>query len=549
MKSNLIRVRLNILFAIVALILFLAVGLVFYRSTKIAVVYSKEKELETLSQETSNKIERFLFERYGDIQVLSESPVLTRNNIETKLKTEYLDSVMKAYKTYDYIVATDSFGKIKAYSGKGIGDINYDEWVGRIAGTNTYVSDFTYLPRENAYVIYLAAPLKDSSGNITGAVFERVNCEAIKDIVNNVKLGTTGYAFFASSKDEYMVPNQNKNKSAENIGANSNSGITYYDLEGKKFISAYYKLSKYDSQNVNWYLFVEQSQIEAFEISNNLGKFTLIVVLISVLAIFVLIIYMSRVISTPFNLMNTSLKSMEQKVIKITGELEKSVIRAKHLESLAAMSSGIAHEIKNPLTSIKGYAQLIKIELSDSNMASDVDIIIDEVERLNRIVDRFLSFARPKELKLKPAKVNDVIIETVKTLELELKKSNIKLSFYIKETPYVMLDFDEMEQVIMNLVLNSIQSIEKDGEIKITTGYEKLLDMVFIIIKDNGMGIKNEDTDKIFEPFYTTKDKGTGLGLAICSRIIENHKGFIELNSEYGSGTEFIIKLPATKDW
>ena len=228
---------------------------------------------------------------------------------------------------------------------------------------------------------------------------------------------------------------------------------------------------------------------------------------------------------------------------------QQQLIFSERMRSLGELAAGLAHEIKNPLTSIKGYAQLIKIELSDSNMASDVDIIIDEVERLNRIVDRFLSFARPKELKLKPAKVNDVIIETVKTLELELKKSNIKLSFYIKETPYVMLDFDEMEQVIMNLVLNSIQSIEKDGEIKITTGYEKLLDMVFIIIKDNGMGIKNEDTDKIFEPFYTTKDKGTGLGLAICSRIIENHKGFIELNSEYGSGTEFIIKLPATKDW
>jgi len=548
MKINSIRIKLNVFFLMVSMILFLAVGLVFYRSTKIAVNYSKEKELETLSQETSNKIERFLFERYGDIQVLSESPVLKRNDIESKLKIEYLESVMKAYKTYDYILATDDIGKVQVYSGSGLGDINYKDYVNKVAEGKIFVSDFIYLPKEKVYVIYFAAPLKDNNGKIIGSVIERVNCEAIKEIVENVKLGETGCAFFSSSTGGYLIENQNNNKLLASI-SDKVSGISYYEIDGKKYISAYYKLSQYESQKVNWYLFVEQSQKEAFEISNNLGTYTIMVILISIVAIFILLLYMSKGITTPFNIMNLNLKSMEQKVIKISGELEKSVMRAKNLESLAAMSSGIAHEIRNPLTSIKGYAQFIKIELDEkSDLIPDVDIIIDEVERLNRIVDRFLSFARPKELQLKPSKVSQIINEVIKIIEMEIVKLDVKLILDIKDTPYALLDFDEMEQVIINLILNSIQAIKEHGEIKISTGYVKNENMVFIGVKDNGIGLKSEDIDKIFEPFYTTKDKGTGLGLAICSRIIENHKGFIEVKSNYGVGTEFIIKLPALEE-
>ena len=115
----------------------------------------------------------------------------------------------------------------------------------------------------------------------------------------------------------------------------------------------------------------------------------------------------------------------------------------------------------------------------------------------------------------------------------------------LKETPYALVDFDEMEQVIINLMLNALQAGDMESKINVSTKYIKETNMVCVGIKDNGGGIKEEDMDKIFEPFYTTKDKGTGLGLAICSRIIENHKGYIEVKSTYGLGTEFIIKLPA----
>ena len=157
----------------------------------------------------------------------------------------------------------------------------------------------------------------------------------------------------------------------------------------------------------------------------------------------------------------------------------------------------------------------------------------------------FLSFARPKELQLEPTHVKEVVYGVIKVIKKEIEKKQI--NFYTKstETPNAMIDFEQLEQVVLNLVLNSIQAMPQGGKLSIYTGYLNDINMVFISIKDTGIGIEKENYDKIFEPFYTTKGKGTGLGLAICARIIENHKGYIEVNSIKGAGTVFTIKLPA----
>jgi len=363
---------------------------------------------------------------------------------------------------------------------------------------------------------------------------------SISDIVKNVTLGKTGYA--------YLANNDNNTKLITDISGET-TGFYYGINNNTNNISGYSKLTNYDTQKSIWYVIVEQTQSEAFAVSNGLKTYTIIVILISVLAIFILALIMSESITRPFNIMDSDLRTMKQKVIKISDELEKSVIRAKNLESLAAMSAGMAHEIRNPLTSIKGYAQYIQYEVAnESSLKSDAQIIIDEVDRLNRIISRFLSFARPKELQMKPTLVNEVVHGVIRVIEKEIGKKQIKFYTKLMETPDAMIDFDQLQQVVLNLVLNSIQAMPEGGKLSIYTGYLKGLNMVFISIKDTGIGIEKENYDKIFEPFYTTKDKGTGLGLAICSRIIENHKGYFEVNSSIGLGTVFTIKLPALEN-
>lgn len=539
-----IKFKLIISFTIVSVILLLSVGLLFFKSNTTVIRNSKQKEFTTLAKETGNKIERFLFERYGDIQVMSDSPILRRSDINNSIKLEYIESVRKAYKTYDYILTTDNKGKIEVVSGNVNGDKNYEKWIQYALKGNIFVSDISYLPSREAYVIYLLAPLKDTEDVVKGVVVERVNFQSINDIVKNVKLGKSGYAYLACDKGDIMLYPNSYTKLNVNL---KNDGDTIYHTEHNniQYVYAHYLLNKYGTQLTRWYLVVEQPEKDAFEVSYSLRKYTMLVIGISMLGIVILALITSERITKPFNIMNSNLKSMEQEVIKISDELEKSVTRAKSLEALAAMSAGMAHEIRNPLTSVKGYAQYIQLELDkDNKLQEDISIIIDEVDRLNRIVDRFLSFARPKQVDLKPENINEIVRDLTKVTNKEIYKNNINLSVKLGKIPPILMDYDQIKQVVLNIIINSIQAMPNGGILSISTGIVKDLKMIYLEISDNGIGIRPQDYDKIFEPFFTTKDKGAGLGLAICSRIIQNHNGFIEVVSNLNEGTRFIIKLP-----
>lgn len=543
-KGTSIKFKLTISFTIVSVILLLSVGLLFFKSNKTAIIDSKQKEFKTLAEETGNKIERFLFERYGDIQVMSDSPILRRGDINNSIKLEYIESVRKAYKTYDYILTTDNKGNVEVVSGNLNGDKNYEKWIQYALNGNIFVSDISYLSSSRSYVIYLLAPLKDSEDKVKGVVVEKVNFESINDIVKNVKLGKSGYAYLASDKGDIMLYPNNYTKLNVNL-KNGGDTINYTEHNNTQYVYARYLLNKYGTQTTSWYLVVEQPEKDAFEVSYSLRKYTMLVVGISMLGIVILALITSERITKPFNVMNSNLKSMEQKVIKISDELERSVMRAKSLEALAAMSAGMAHEIRNPLTSVKGYAQYIQLELEkDNKLQEDISIIIDEVDRLNRIVDRFLSFARPKQVDLKPENINEIVRDLIKVTNKEICKNNIKLVVKLNKIPLILMDYDQIKQVVLNMIINSIQAMPNGGILNISTGIIKDLKMIYLEISDNGIGIRPEDYDKIFEPFFTTKDKGAGLGLAICSRIIQNHNGFIEVVSNLNEGTRFIIKLP-----
>lgn len=546
-KSKAIKLKLLMYFTVVSMILFLSIGLLFFKSNKTAVKDSKKKELKTLGEETGNKVERFLFERYGDIQVMSASPVLTREDFSDSIKLEYIQSVRNAYKTYDYILTTDKNGKSKVVSGDLNGDKNYEKWIEYVLKGNIFISDFIYLSESKTYVVYLLAPLTSNKGNVNGVVVERVNFESIGDIVKNVKLDNSGYAYMISDiGDTIFYPNKNT-KSDINLKIGEED-IHYTTYNNKQFVYTFYSLNKYATQKSNWYLVLEQPEREAFKVSYSLKNYTVIVVLISIFVIFILALITSDRITRPFNIMTSDLRSMEQRVIKISDELEKSVIRAKNLEALAAMSAGMAHEIRNPLTSIRGYAEYIQFELKEEDkLQEDISIIIDEVDRLNRIVDKFLNFARPKELNLKSENINEIAKVTLKVIDKELYKNNIKVVTQLNKIPLAFIDIDQIQQVLLNILANSIQAMPEGGILSIETGLEKELNMVYIKVSDTGVGIKPEDYDKIFEPFFTTKDKGVGLGLSICLRIIENHKGFMDVESNLNKGSIFIIKLPVVE--
>ncbi len=227
--------------------------------------------------------------------------------------------------------------------------------------------------------------------------------------------------------------------------------------------------------------------------------------------------------------------------------LNEEVARNKRLASLGKLSAGIAHEIRNPLSSIRGLAQFVYSSFKKNDARKeDLDTIIQEVDRLNLLIVQVLDFAKIKKLNLSQFSINELVVKIVEFLKLEIK--NKKIDFHLslsQDISSICADENQVRQIIMNVVINSIQAIKINGKIKITTENSKLKEKpaIKLIIEDNGIGIPESELSQIFDPFFTKKDKGTGLGLSIVYKLVENHQGEIKVESIEGKGTKFMIFL------
>ena len=222
--------------------------------------------------------------------------------------------------------------------------------------------------------------------------------------------------------------------------------------------------------------------------------------------------------------------------------LQKQVQQSDKLATMGTLAAGVAHELNNPLGNISLYAQMLIKKTDDEKIKNKLIIIDDEANRAANIVKDLLDFSRNSDLKLCNIDINNEISKVLGIMNPQVR--DIKVNTMFEPLPLIVGDSIRIQQVIMNLLTNSIQSITENGEIIIrTTAKPKHVE---ISISDNGCGIPEEKLDKIFDPFFTTKEraKGTGLGLSICYGIIKRHKGSIEVKSELDRGTTFTIKLP-----
>ncbi len=223
--------------------------------------------------------------------------------------------------------------------------------------------------------------------------------------------------------------------------------------------------------------------------------------------------------------------------------------RAESLASLTTLAAGVAHEIKNPLGAIGIHIQLIKKSLQGKGrvgkraLMKHLDVVTEEVERLNKIVVDFLFAVRPMDAHLELRDLNGILLDLVKFVEVETAQGDVKLNVELAEgLPRLLLDEKYIKQAVLNLVKNSLSAMPQGGVLTIRT--ERKGDYVRLQVMDTGIGIPPEYLDKIFEPYFTTKEFGSGLGLTIVYKIVKEHKGEITVDSEPGRGTTFTIKFP-----
>jgi two-component system sensor histidine kinase HydH len=222
-------------------------------------------------------------------------------------------------------------------------------------------------------------------------------------------------------------------------------------------------------------------------------------------------------------------------------QLEEKVRRSEKLAAIGELAASVAHEIRNPLSSIKGFAQYLRQEKEYA------ETMVSEVDRINTVVTDLLTFARPMEAELVPTDVTALIEHTVRLIQADAQTRNINIQMNISDLSKIPLDANQMTQAVLNLLLNALQAVKNGGHIEVGAELNPSDSLLKMWVEDDGSGILADQKKKIFDPFFTTREKGTGLGLAIVHKIVENHNGEVNLESPPArekQGTRIMLSIP-----
>ncbi len=227
-------------------------------------------------------------------------------------------------------------------------------------------------------------------------------------------------------------------------------------------------------------------------------------------------------------------------------ELNERARRVEHLASIGRMAATVAHEIRNPLSAIRGLAQYFATNAQDSDPEerSYAETIVSESDRLNTVVSELLDYARPLELHLEETHIEALFDDTIRAIVLETEEKGIEIEQNIEpDIPAIQLDRDRLLQILLNLTQNSIAAMPDGGKLVLRAEWLTKSQSIQLTIEDTGAGISEQDIPRLFEPFFTTRTHGTGLGLAIVHKIIDAYNGKIEVHSKEGKGTKVILTI------
>jgi signal transduction histidine kinase len=225
--------------------------------------------------------------------------------------------------------------------------------------------------------------------------------------------------------------------------------------------------------------------------------------------------------------------------------------RADRLSSLGMLTAGLAHEIRNPLVAIRTFTQLLPERYQDTEFRCNFQsLALKEVDRICGLINDLLNFARPSAPNVAAEDINEIVQNVARILETEAKEKDVRIAFDLAANlPKIFVDKEQMKQVFMNVILNAIQSIDGGGVVEVFSrafSQGAPHQYVQVGIHDSGVGIPQKDLENIFNPFFTTKKGGSGLGLSITHQIVQEHAGYMYVESQLGQGTTFYVNLPVS---
>lgn len=441
---------------------------------------------------------------------------------------------------------------------------------------------YRYL-REWDWIIAAGGYLEETYDNES---FERSSFEHLKEKIKQKKVGLTGYIFCMDSKGTFTVHPTSEGKNFIDAAGEDGkkfiremcekkSGWIRYSWRNKGEPSPRMKIVRYDYfAPWDWIIAVGSYEDEFYSEANKIkwriiawmGLLTIVVGCISTWLVFLA----ARIFTGPINRMLETIRQIKRgrldvrveinsddelgelgaafnrmtEIIQRNREMEATLAQQGKMASLGVLSSGVAHEINNPLGVILGYAAYLEGKMSEDDPGYKyIHEIKRESKRCKKIVQDLLNYARTPKPVLAETNLNALLEQIADFAANHTDMHNVKVVMELeKGLPAVMLDGDQMRQVAINLILNAGAAMGSGGVLRIATTLED--EYAVMRFCDNGSGVPPENLEKIFEPFFTTKAKGTGLGLAITKQIVEQHHGIILMESQPGSGTTITVKLP-----
>ena len=564
--------------------------------------------LENVATEKQEFLERWIAERKGDLEVVARSAII--GSMDPAQIGPYLELVRSQYGVYNRFVIAGPDGSI-VYQSDGApgGSCNDETWYRQAMAGSSFMSEVTLEADGQESTFLLATPIHDPEKRPAGAVCATVSTRAILARVLNVALGATGECYLVDKTGTFLVHKEPRRILRESIAqsesfarvfAKNRARPIYTDYRGIPVLGASRAVA--DTQ---WYLVVEQDRDEAFASSYRLKRNIYVVIGLTVVGAIALSWLLASYVVAPirrlseaadalaggdfenamlgarttrrdelgalygaFKHMAGQLGDRHKKLTKRVGRTRarlrktgarlqstlEAAARSEHLASLGRLASGVAHEIRTPLTSLKLYLQSVQDEVAVSEeLREDFDVAMRQVLRIEATINHFLDFARPQDPVLSDVDFARLVDDALAVVRPRANQQEVEIETLVAaELPRVRGDVRQLCEALVNLLVNALEAMPTGGRLAITvepaegnaagTGRPG----VQIEVSDGGPGIKPEDLDRLFEPFFTTKASGSGLGLAIVYGTVQRHGGTITVRTEPEAGTTFSIRLPAT---
>ncbi len=596
-----LRAKMLFIFLILALAPLAVIGWFSLKTTEDLIVSMVVRQLENVAVDKVAILERWLEERKADLMVIGATSLV--QSMDPELIAPYLELIQKEYGVYRHLVVVSAEGELVFNTQpSAFGDDDSHPYIVREC---LYLSDITYEPEANESSFLIAAPVFARGDHLVGTIYGSVGTNKIILYVLNVSLGETGECYlvdkdgrFLAHKDPHRILTENisQSESFRNIFEKRNQNEPYLDYRGIEVLGTSMKVAGTD-----WYIVVEQDREEAFQSAGILKNVLYLTLLLFIGCALMLTWMISYHIVRPirslskyagiigesgfdrsmlesdrrdeigmlyrsFSDMSVKLQErqnyLEHEVDLKEAELKETDLilrktkriaeQSEKFAVLGRMGAGIAHEIRTPLTSLKLFMESMEAEMDISpEDKEDFKIAMKQISRIEATINRFLDFAKPRDLVFSEIALADLVEDVLIMVGPMIKRQECTVHVHIeKALPPINGDRKLLAEAVVNLFVNALEEMGKGGRLSIAVDRDRfssgagMVSCLRIDVSDSGNGMTEEQIEKIFDPFFTTKASGTGLGLPLVLNTIRNHGGIIRVKSKMRSGTTFSLFLP-----